>query len=180
MIQTFVLERVHLSSFPWLCVRLQDFTRKCPTGTNHTGGEFTVPKREFQNEGKPLVLGNIGWSRTERKSCFCDVYDVTVVLSLQKKIWRNVETVDQTFFKECPLLLQCNLSTNTLFIFVCRKNHIPPFLFRLRENDDDVWDIRKHDFRRYFTLLPMLPGTSCACVYYLIWLGTLVTKWILE
>ena len=70
MIQTFVLERVHLSSFPWLCVRLQDITRKCPTGTNHTGGEFTVPKREFQNEGKPLVLDNIGWSRTERKSCF--------------------------------------------------------------------------------------------------------------
>ena len=83
---------------------------------------------------------------------FSDVSAVTVVLSLRKETWRNVELVDELFFKECSLLLQCNLSTNMLFL--CRKNHIPPFLFRLREDDDDIRDIRKHDFRRYFTLLP--------------------------
>ena len=34
-----------------------------------------------------------------------------------------------------------------VLLFACRMNHVPPYLFLSREDDDDVRDIGKHDFR---------------------------------
>ena len=37
-------------------------------------------------------------------------------------------------------------------------NHIRPYLFLSRENEDDIRDIGKHDFRSfYFTLCYLMP-----------------------
>ncbi|XP_074628589.1 uncharacterized protein LOC141886342 isoform X2 [Acropora palmata] len=65
--------------------------------------------------------------------------------------------VDQLFFKECSLLLQCNLSTNTLFL--CRKNHISPFLFRLREDDDDL----RHQKTRFSQIMAIFYCQTLPC-----------------
>ena len=50
------------------------------------------------------------------------------------------------FFKGCSLCY-CNAPYRQVLLFVCRKNHIPPYSFRSREDDDDVRDMGKHDFR---------------------------------
>ena len=49
---TFVPVQVHPGSFSWLCIRLHDTTRKCHTGTSHTGAVHPAfaPEREFRHE----------------------------------------------------------------------------------------------------------------------------------
>ena len=64
-----------------------------------------------------------------------------------------METVDQLVQGLFSLLLRCGIST--VFLFVRKMSHIPTYLFLSRENDDDVIDIGKHDFRSVL-LQPML------------------------
>ena len=54
------------------------------------------------------------------------------------------------FFKGCSLSLCCCDALYRrvlLFVYSYSKNHVPPYLFVSREDDDDVRDIEKHDFR---------------------------------
>ena len=50
------------------------------------------------------------------------------------------------------------------FSFVCSMNHIPPYLFLSRHDDDNVGDIGEHDFRsillhpEFDQLPPMIDG----------------------
>ena len=48
----FVPAQVHPGFFSWLCIRLHDTTRKCHTGTSHTGSVHSgfAPEREFRHE----------------------------------------------------------------------------------------------------------------------------------
>ena len=46
-----------------------------------------------------------------------------------------------------------------VLLFVCSVNHIPPYLFLSREDDDDVRDIGKHDFCSVL-LHPMLSNAN--------------------
>ena len=39
------------------------------------------------------------------------------------------------------------LYRRVLLLFVCTVSHIPPYVFLSREDDDDVRDFGKHDFR---------------------------------
>ena len=46
-----------------------------------------------------------------------------------------------------------------VLLFICCMSHIPPHLFLSREDDDDVIDIGKHDFRSVL-LHPMLSNAK--------------------
>ena len=64
------------------------------------------------------------------------------------------------------MLWQCNLSASTSLCW--SMNHVPPYLFLSRENDDGDRDIGKHDFRSvllHSMLLntSLLRGTDCWC-----------------
>ena len=51
--------------------------------------------------------------------------------------------------------MRCDLSTSTSLWL----QHVPPYLFLSREDDDDVRDIAKHDFRSVL-LHPMLSNAN--------------------
>ena len=53
----------------------------------------------------------------------------------------------------------CDAIYRRVLLFVCGMNHIPPYLFLSREDDDDVRDIGKHDFRSV-VLHPMLSNAN--------------------
>ena len=53
----------------------------------------------------------------------------------------------------------CDAIYRRVLLFVCSMNHIPPYLFLSREDDDDVRDIGKHDFRSV-ALHPMLSNAN--------------------
>ena len=46
-----------------------------------------------------------------------------------------------------------------VLLFVCTLSHIPPYVFLSREDDDDVRDFGKHDFRSV-VLHAMLPNAN--------------------
>ena len=57
-------------------------------------------------------------------------------------------------------------------------NHIPPYLFRSREDDDDVRDIGKHDFRSV-ELHPLLSNaiyTEVSSIVKLVGLSTITSS----
>ena len=70
------------------------------------------------------------------------------------RIWRW----SINFFKGCSLYYGDAIYRRVI-PFVCSMNHIPPYLFRSREDDDDVRDMGKHDFRSVL-LLPMLSNAN--------------------
>ena len=63
-------------------------------------------------------------------------------------IWRR----SVNFFKGCSLWY-CDAIYRRVVFFVCSTNRVPPYLFLSREDDHDVRNTGKHDFRSfYFTL----------------------------
>ena len=69
-------------------------------------------------------------------------------------IWRR----SINFLKGCSLCY-CDAIYRRVFLFVFSLNHIPPYLFLSREDDSDVRDVGKHDFRSV-VLLPMLSNAN--------------------
>ena len=69
------------------------------------------------------------------------------------------------FFKGSSLC-NCDAIYRQVFLFVCSMNHIPPYLFLSREDDDDVRDIGKQIFDSGL-LHPMLSNANlkllCQC-----------------
>ena len=64
-----------------------------------------------------------------------------------------MEMVDKLL--QWMLSLYCDAIYRRVILFVGSVNHIPPYLFLSRADDDDVRDIGKHDFRSV-QLHPML------------------------
>ena len=92
-----------------------------------------------------LALDNTGRSSTERKSCF--PMSLTPSSSSRDRnkyggTWRR----SANFFKGCSLGY-CDAIYRQELHFVCSMNYIPPYLFLSREDEDDVRDIGKFDFR---------------------------------
>ena len=153
-------------SFLWLCVRLHDITRKFSTRTNHTGGEFTPvspPKWEFQNDGKPLVLDNIGWSRTERK-CFPMSLPSLSYSRYGKKhggMWRwwiNCSSRNALFYYNAIYRRICS--------FFAGRTIFHHFYFGYGRTTMTSETSENTIFAGTSPCYLMLPGTSCACVYY--------------
>ena len=64
------------------------------------------------------------------------------------------------FFKGSSLCFGDSIYRRVLLI-VCSMNHVPPYLFLSREDDDDVRDIGKYDLRSVL-LHPMLSNANQA------------------
>ena len=81
------------------------------------------------------------------------------------------------FFKGCSVCY-CNAPYRQVLLFVCLMNHIPPYLFRSREDDDDVRYIGKHDFRSV-ELHPLLSNanhTEVPSIVKLVGLSTITSS----
>ena len=73
-----------------------------------------------------------------------------------------METVDQLLLRKLALLLICDSIYGRVLIIVCSMNHIPPYLFLSREDDDDVVrNIGKYDLHSVL-LHPMLSNANQA------------------
>ena len=75
------------------------------------------------------------------------------------------------FFKGCSLCY-CDAIYRRVLLFVCSMNHVPPYLFLSREDDDDLRDIKKHYFRSVLLHLmlsnaSLLGGTDCWCLQFI-------------
>ena len=72
-----------------------------------------------------------------------------------------MKTVGQLVQVMLSLLLRCDLSSSTSPVYSMSMSHILPYVFLSREDDDDVRDIGKHDFRSVL-LDPMLSVVGTA------------------
>ena len=70
-----------------------------------------------------------------------------------------METVGQLVQVMASLLLRCDLSSSTSPVYSMSMSHILPYVFPSRDDDDDVRDIGKHDFRSVL-LHPMLSNAN--------------------
>ena len=70
-----------------------------------------------------------------------------------------METVGQLVQVMPSRLLRCDLSSSTSPVYSMSMSHILPYVFLSREDDDDVRDIGKHDFRSVL-LHPMLSNAN--------------------
>ena len=103
------------------------------------------------NDVKWLALDNIGWTRTERSSCFpksLTSFSSSFDRNKCNGLWRP----STNLCKGCSLCY-CDGIYGQVLLFVCSMNHIQTHLFLSRADDNDVRDIGKDDFCWfYFTL----------------------------
>ena len=83
----------------------------------------------------------VGWSRSERKSCV-PMSLTSSSSSRDRSRYRGIWRRSINFFKGWSFLYGDAIYRRVL-LFACRLNHIPPYLFPSREDDDDVRDIGK-------------------------------------
>ena len=121
------------------------FTTK---STNHSAKPFCAAGvqrgKTFPFESQ-LALDNIGYSRTERKSCFPMCFSSSSSSRGRNK-YGGIWSRSVNFFKGCSLCY-CGAICRRVLLFVCSLSHIPPYVFLSREDDHDVRDVGKHHFR---------------------------------
>ena len=124
--------------------------------------EMAVKGRTGNDDGddacaEKLALDNIGRSRTERKSSF--PMSLTSSSSSRDRnkyggIWSSRSTSSRD-----ALSADCDPIYRRVLLFVCGANHIPLYLLLSLQDDDDVRDIGKRDFRPVI-LRPMLSNAK--------------------
>ena len=125
-----------------------------------------VPNSTLPRFANRLALDNIGWIRTERKSCF--PMSLTSSSSSRDRnkyvgIWRW----SINFFKGCSLCY-CDAIYRRVLPFVCSMNDISPYLFRSREDDDDVRESENTTLVRFYfplcyLMLPLQTANWLSC-----------------